>query len=84
MTQEVEPGSNAEDKREPSSEYSLDRIEKRLEMLDHRLDNLDSVTTALVERVMRQPLAIQLSCPSCGQTIEINLVGSGRLGSNKV
>jgi hypothetical protein len=32
------------------------QIIKRLEMLDERLDNIDSIVTSLVERVMARPL----------------------------
>lgn len=81
MTQEDKLGLVAQENEDEKRQPNLERIEKRLEMLDHRLDNLDSVTTALVERVMRQPLTIQMTCPNCGQIIEINLVGTGRLGS---
>ena len=44
----------------------MDQLEKRLEMLDQRLDNIDSVVTALVERVMKQPVSIDVTCPKCG------------------
>ena len=81
MTQDGRSGLPTQGNQDQAREPELERIEKRLEMLDHRLDNLDSVTTALVERVMRQPLAIQVTCPHCGRAIEFNLVGSGRLGS---
>ena len=44
-----------------------ERVEKRLEMLDHRLDNIDSMVTGLVERVMRQPVTVEVTCPKCGK-----------------
>jgi len=53
----------------------IEQIKKRLDMLDDRLDNIDSVVSAVVERVMRQPLTINLSCPDCGRNIEIALIG---------
>ena len=56
-----------------------EQFEKRLEMLDRRLDNLDSIVTALVERVMKQPVNIRITCPSCGNSIEITLVAGIRL-----
>lgn len=56
------------------------RIIERLEMLDERLDNIDSVVTTLVERVMRQPIMVQVVCPSCGKTIEVSVTGNARLG----
>ncbi len=51
----------------------------RLEMLDERLDNLDSIVTSLIERVMGRPLAIEITCPNCGQTIQINVTSGVRL-----
>ncbi|MFC1873441.1 hypothetical protein ACFLW3_01330 [Chloroflexota bacterium] len=54
----------------------LDHLQQRLEILDQRLDNIDSVVTALVERVMNQPIALNLTCPSCGKDIEIAILGT--------
>jgi hypothetical protein len=53
----------------------IERINKRLNMLDDRLDNIDSMVTAVAERVMKQPLTIYVNCPKCGQAIEIALLG---------
>ena len=53
-----------------------ERVKKRLDMLDQRLDNIDSMVTALVERVMKQPITINTTCPNCGQNIEIALIGT--------
>jgi len=44
-------------------------------MLDQRLDNIDSVVTAVVERVMKQPITFNITCSNCGQNIEIALIG---------
>ena len=54
----------------------LEHLKKRLDMLDERLDNVDSVLTAVAERIMKQPIHIQVTCPHCGKTIEISLVGN--------
>ena len=54
----------------------IERIKKRLDMLDHRLDNIDSMVTAVAERVMSQLIAVNITCPHCGKDIEIALVGS--------
>ena len=62
-----------------NSESLIRHINKRLEMLDARLDNMDSVITSLVERVMHQPLTMEISCPKCGQPIEINITSNTRL-----
>ena len=56
-------------------EQNIERIKKRLDMLDQRLDNIDSVVTAVVERVMRQPLTFNVTCSNCGRNIEIAIIG---------
>ena len=53
-----------------------EQLVKRLEMLDQRLDNIDSVVTALVERIMRQPVTIEVACPKCGSVVQIMLTSS--------
>ena len=55
---------------------SRDKVEKRLEMLDRRLDNIDSIVTNLVERVMYQPVIIDCTCPKCGTPLKISLTGN--------
>ena len=52
------------------------QLKRRLDMLDQRLDNIDSVVTAVVERVMNQPIALNITCPDCGKNIEIAIIGS--------
>ena len=54
----------------------IERIKRRLDMLDQRLDNIDSVVTAAVERVMSQPITLNTICPHCGKNIEISIIGS--------
>ena len=69
----------AKDKQETIQEESLpdiDRIVQRLDMLDRRLDNVDSIVSAVAERVMRQPMSINLTCSKCGQKIEIAIIGN--------
>jgi len=61
----------------------MEQADKRLEMLDQRLDNIDSVVTALVERVMNQPVTIEVGCPHCGNVVQIMLTSSTKLGSRK-
>jgi len=53
----------------------IQRVQERIELLDERLDNIDSVLTAVAERVMKQPISIVLNCPHCGKNIEVSLVG---------
>lgn len=58
-----------------SDTTDVERLKQRLEMMDLRLDNIDSVLTAVAERIMKQPVTILLSCPHCGKNIEVALVG---------
>ena len=57
-------------------EQDIDVIKKQLDMLDDRLDNIDSVVSAVVERVMKQSVTFNLTCSNCGQNIEIALMGT--------
>ena len=61
-----------------AEEQALDiqRIKKRLDMLDQRLDNIDSIVTAVAERVMSQLITLNITCPHCGKDVEIAIVGS--------
>ena len=54
----------------------IEHIKRRLGMLDHRLDNIDSMVTAVAERVMKQPITFIVTCPHCGKNIEIAIIGS--------
>ena len=54
----------------------IERLKRRLDMLDQRLDNIDSMVTAVAERMMRQPINIRVVCPNCGKEVEIGLIGS--------
>ncbi len=56
-------------------EIDIERVKKRLDMLDQRLDNIDSIVTAVAERVMKQPITVNVTCSNCGQNIEIALIG---------
>jgi len=53
----------------------IERLKRHLDMLDQRLDNIDSVVTAVVERVMGQPVSLNITCPDCGRNIEIAIIG---------
>jgi hypothetical protein len=60
------------------------KMEHRLEMLDQRFDNIDSIVTNLVERVMHQPISMDCTCPKCGTNIRIMLTGTIKLvGKNQ-
>ena len=54
---------------------SLEKLEKRFEMMNDRLDNVDSIVTAVAERVMKQPVTMIVTCSHCGHKVEIALIG---------
>ena len=58
----------------------VERIVQRIDMLDQRLDNVDSIVSAVAERVMRQPLTLNITCSKCGNRIEIALIGTEKPG----
>jgi hypothetical protein len=62
-----------------SQDRDIGQLIKRLDMLDERLDNLDSIVTSLIERVMARPLLMEVTCPNCGQTVQINVTSGVRL-----
>jgi len=59
-------------------ELEVQDIKRRLDMLDQRLDNIDSMVTAVAERIMNQPVTLNAICPNCGKNIEIAIIGSGK------
>jgi len=63
-----------------SKAQDLERIKRRLDMLDNRLDSIDSMVTAVAERIMLQPVVLNVTCPHCGKNIEIALIGSTKPG----
>jgi hypothetical protein len=63
-------------KTKEDSASEIERIVQRIDMLDQRLDNVDSIVSAVAERVMRQPLTLNITCPKCGQKIEIAIIGT--------
>lgn len=67
----------------PAEEQAQDieRLKKRLDMLDQRLDSIDSVVTAVAERVMNRPITLNMVCPHCGKNLDIAIIGSQRPGS---
>ena len=69
----VKPG------KEVTQDQKVEQLIKRLDMLDERLDNMDSIMTTLIERVMGRPLVMEVTCPNCGQTVQVNITSSVRL-----
>ena len=55
---------------------AVQHVEQRLDMLDQRLDNIDSIVTAVAERVMSQLITLNITCSHCGKNVEIAIVGS--------
>ncbi len=73
----------AEEKGQPAAakdREDVERLKERLDVLDQRLDNIDSMVTAVAERVMNRPLTLHLNCPNCGKNVEVDLIGSSKPG----
>jgi hypothetical protein len=58
----------------------IERIKQRLDMLDNRLDSIDSMVTAVAERIMSQPLVLNITCPHCGKNIEVSVISTAKPG----
>ncbi len=71
MAAEKKPGTVADEQAQ-----DIARLKRRLDMLDQRLDNIDSMVTAIAERVTVQPVTFYLTCPKCGKEIEIAIIGN--------
>ncbi len=54
----------------------LEKLEKRFDMMNERLDNVDSIVTAVAERVMKQPITFIVTCSHCGHKVEVALLGT--------
>ena len=54
----------------------LQKLEKRVDMLDDRLDNVDSIVSAVAERIMKQLITFNVTCSRCGHKIEIAIIGT--------
>lgn len=61
----------------------MQQVDKQIDMLNSRLDNMDSIVTALVERVMKQPVTIEITCPKCDTVIQIMLTSSIKTKGSK-
>ena len=72
MAQETERGSK-------EATANLEQLKLRLDALDRRLDDIDSMVTAIAERAMKRPLSITIKCPNCGRIVEIGIVGSEKM-----
>ena len=63
-------------KRDKKSMSDVDDIKRRMDMIDHRLDDIDTMVSAVIERVMVQPISLNLNCPHCNRNIEISMIGN--------
>ena len=63
---------------DPVQVVDIEQLKQRLNMLDQRLDNIDSMVTAVAERVMSRPIILNITCPNCGKNIEIAIIGNER------
>lgn len=63
-------------KSQQQMQISIENLERRMDMLDRRLDDIDSMVSAVIERVMSQPINLNISCPNCGNGIEVALIGN--------
>ena len=53
----------------------IEKLKRRLDMLDQRLDSIDTMVTAVAERVTRQPITFRITCPKCAKEIEVAVLG---------
>lgn len=60
--------------------FDIENIRRQLDMFDHRLDNIDSIVTAVAERLMSQPITLNITCPHCGSNVEITIIGNYKPG----
>ncbi len=67
-------------KQDEAETVDLERLVKQIEMLDKRLDSVDSIVSAVAERVMQQPITLNITCPKCGQKVEIAILGVSKPG----
>ena len=68
--------TNWEEAAVADSEQEMRQLQERLDVLDRRLDDIDSMVSAVAERVMSQPITFNITCPRCGRDIEISLIGT--------
>jgi hypothetical protein len=61
-----------------ADEQEVAKLTKRMDLLDQRLDNIDSMVTAVAERVMSQPIVLLTTCPHCHKNIEVTIIGTGK------
>ena len=70
--------NRAKDKAVVEEELSLEQLKKRLDNLNARLDAIDSIVSAVAERIVNRPVRLEIACPNCGKVIDIGVVGDGK------
>jgi len=71
--------AQARNRKDVEKELSPERLKKRLDSLEARFDSIDSMVTAVAERIVKQPLGVTITCPNCGRIIEIGVVGNEKM-----
>lgn len=61
------------------AQVSLSQLNKRVQLIDERLDSLDSMVTAVVERVMKHTLTMDVVCPHCARHLQVTVVGAVKM-----
>lgn len=72
----AQPEDRGDEAKGAGSDADVGKLMDRIDALDRRLDNIDSMVTAVAERVMSRPMVINVTCPHCGKGIEIALIGA--------
>ena len=52
-----------------------EQLKAKYEMLNDRLDDIDSSVSAIVGRTYNQAAYITTTCPHCGKEFEISIIG---------
>ena len=53
----------------------IERLKKQFDLLEVRLDNIDSMVTTVAERMTSRPITLNVVYPKCGGAIKVMLVG---------
>jgi hypothetical protein len=69
------PLAKQEEHHNDAVEVNVQKLQKSFDMMNDRLDNIDSIVTAVAERVMKQPVTLIVTCSHCGHKVEVALIG---------
>ena len=70
----------ANDEESNQTAQDIEQIKNRLDLLDQRFDHVDSIVSVVAERVMKQPITLNVTCSKCGHKIEIAIIGIEKPG----